>query len=377
MILLVRDSLFLRPFCLNERVVEDPFSNSIKKKSSTWKMRSPDVDNDAFNELRNETKGLRSQVEELMTQLRNQGESQISNQNLLKANAVLKSQLHEVEQSLSQVLSAHEGQVSTEELTNQITQLSSRNFDLENERLEVEESSRLLAEVSQSNEDLKQQITNARRAELTATEALTESRGVIQDLRREVTDWKEKYEKLDEERNNLIARVSDMQKVIAEPNSTSSIRELRMLLKDVTRENEKLKGRIRETEKSMTQLLLSSKDHARQEELLAENRRLTSQLRELETVANRIHSTSGDQNLRRVVEEMKRESGALKAQLREKDQAAAQAQTANDQRIGELQQKIDSLTRENTHLKRIRQNPPRDPEHDSSVPPPAYDDAFV
>jgi len=62
------------------------------------------------------------------------------------------------------------------------------------------------------------------------------------------------------------------------------------------------------------------------------------------------------------VEEVKRESEVLKAQLREKDQA---------------EQKIDSLTRENTHLKRTRQNLRRDSEHDSSVPPPAYDDAFV
>ncbi|TEB08693.1 hypothetical protein FA13DRAFT_1897664 [Coprinellus micaceus] len=116
------------------------------------------------------------------------------------------------------------------------------------------------------------------------------------------------------------------------------------MLADVTKENQSLKGKLREMEKSMEQMLLSSRDSGRVDQLQRENRELKLHIQDLE------------QDL---------QAGTV------------QTRTQHESRVADMQRRLDELAAENAQLKTQLQNtpPPRrgEDEEDMSVPPPAYD----
>jgi len=171
---------------------------------------------------------------------------------------------------------------------------------------------------------------------------------------------------------------------MAEPNPAGSNRQLKMVFKDVTKENEKLKGEVRDMQKSMEQLLLSTKFHAKYDELDRENRRLKQHVQELEIIATTSQSSqNGNGRLTqpnsnpRSVEALSKENDKLKTQLREGQRAYADFKSTSETKVVEMQRQIDGLTHETNRLKIDEQSRRTRPQEDNSVPPPSYDDSFV
>lgn len=148
------------------------------------------------------------------------------------------------------------------------------------------------------------------------------------------------------------------------------------MLADVTKENQTLKGRLREMEKSMEQLLLSSRDTGRVEQLQRENRELKLQIQDLEQVTAQLQSQHEESHLQQVLMVVTRENEGMKVRIREMQTGAVQMRTEHGTRIAEVQRRLDELAAENTQLKTQLQNAPsrhRHEDEDMSVPPPAYD----
>ncbi|KAJ3509341.1 hypothetical protein NMY22_g16331 [Coprinellus aureogranulatus] len=171
------------------------------------------------------------------------------------------------------------------------------------------------------------------------------------------------------------------QKQLKSGGSDSDEEETQLKLADVTKENQTLKGRLREMEKSMEQLLLSSRDTGRVEQLQRENRELKLHIQDLEQVSAQLQSQHEDsqvQQLQHVLGVVSRENDGMKVRIREMQAGVVQMRTEHESRMAEMQRRLDSLTAENAQLKTQLQNSPaprghHDEEEDMSVPPPAYD----
>lgn len=156
--------------------------------------------------------------------------------------------------------------------------------------------------------------------------------------------------------------------------STTDIRELRILMGDVTRENEALKSRLRQIQRSTTHLLLSSsREHTVHDDLRRENQRLTTQVKEFEQLTRQLQSSSEDNVLQRVLRDVTHENEALKRQLREMQHRATQIRTPN--LVEGLQREIGELKAEVRRLQIEVQTASSSHVHeDPSIPPPAYED---
>ena len=331
--------------------------------------RPPDTpNNDALEEFKKETARLSAQVESLLSQLTAQSRLRDSNENLRNENDALKSQLRDMERTVSEVLSANDLNGSQEQLTQEITRL---NAELVNKESQAENAERMLALLTQDEQALRASL---REAQAGATKAKTEA----DELRQTVAAQAEEIK-------DLSGRLADMSNAMAEPNPAANNRQLRLVFKDVTKENEKLKGELREMHKSMEQLLLSGR-HAQYDELDRENRRMKQHIQELEIIATTSQSSqNGDGNgwvskQNSNMESLTRENEQLKSQFREGQRAFADFRSTSETRAVELQQQIDSLTHENNRLKIDAQSSStrgRRPQEDNNVPPPSYDDSFV
>jgi predicted RNase H-like nuclease (RuvC/YqgF family) len=75
-------------------------------------------------------------------------------------------------------------------------------------------------------------------------------------------------------------------------------RELRVVIRDVTKENDILKSEVRDMHRSMEQLLLSTK-HAKYDEMELENRKLKKSVGELENMVIQLQTSVGVSSNRR------------------------------------------------------------------------------
>lgn len=323
---------------------------------------------EALDGFKQEISRLSRQVEILLGQLAGQNNLRDINDNLRSENDRLKTEVKDIERMMFEVLSANESSSSSqEEHAQEITRLVKELADKETLH---ERSERMLAVVTQNERELR--------------ESLRESQSAASKATAEVADLKQIVITRDEEITDLKTRLSDMGKAMAEPDSTTSNRELRVLIRDVTRENDTLKSRVRDMERSMEQMLLSTK-HVAFDEMGRENKRLTEHVRDLEGMVTQLQSSvgvdradgtergkgSGSGSSQGAL----RENELLKSQLRDGKRVFAEFRSSSETKLVELQQKVEALVQENNRLKIDAHHGNR--REDRSVPPPAYDDDFV
>jgi epidermal growth factor receptor substrate 15 len=312
--------------------------------------------NEALEELKKEASRLRVQVDSLLSAQTN---LQDANETSRKENDLLKAQMREMERTVSEVLSANDQNGSQEQYIQEIGRLST---ELASKEAESESTQRMLAVLTEEDTDLRRQL---RESQASTTKAKSE----VEDLRQNVASREGDI-------TELRAQLSDMGKAMAEgPASTSSNRELRVLLRDVTRENDRLKAQVRDMQTSMEQLLLSTKSHAKFDEVERENRRLQSHVQELEILATRLQTSA--QRQQQFSDEVARENEQLKGQLQTGHRAFAEFQTSTETKIDELQRKLATMEHENNRLKMEVVNSSGQGQEDNTIPPPAYQDSFT
>ena len=318
--------------------------------------------NEALEEFKKETSRLTLQVDSLLSQLTVQNNLQDANESLKRERDSLEAKVLEMERTVSEVLSAHDQNGSKEQ---EIYELST---ELASKEEEHESTRRMLAVLTEEDADLRRQL---RESQAATAKAKTE----IEDLRQNVASCEGNI-------TDLRARLSDMGKEIAKgPESKSSNRELRVLLRDVTRENDSLKGQVRDMQTSMEQLLLSTKSHAKFDEVERENRRLQAHVQELEMLATQLQSSHHPNNAaqrhhHQALDEAARENEQLKNKLQTGHRAFAEFRTNSETTIDELQRKIATMEHENNQLKMEVASSSERGQVDNSVPPPAYNDSF-
>ena len=321
--------------------------------------------NEALEEFKKETSRLTLQVNSLLSQLTVQNNLQEANESLKKERDSLKADMREMERTVSEVLSANDQNGSEDQYLQEINRLST---ELASKEVEYETTQRMLAVLTEEDTDLRRQL---RESQAATAKANTE----IEDLRQNVATCEGNI-------TDLRARLSDMGKEIAEgPESKSSNRELRVLLRDVTRENDSLKGQVRDMQTSMEQLLLSTKSHAKFDEVERENRRLQAHVQELEMLATQLQSSSPNSATQRhhnqaLLDEAARENEQLKIKLQTGHRAFAEFRTNSETTIDELQRKLATMEHENNQLKMEVASSSERGQADNSVPPPAYNDSF-
>lgn len=276
--------------------------------------------------------------------------------------------MREMERTVSEVLSANDQNGSQEQYIQEIGRLST---ELANKEAQYESAQRMLTVLTEEDKDLRREL---RESQMATTKAKSETEG----LRESVASHEEQI-------TDLNTRLADMGKALAEePSSTSDNRELRVLFRDVTRENDNLKSQVRDMQTSMEQLLLSTKFHARFDEVERENRRLKSHVQELEMFATQLQTTNNpDPSLtqrqqRQASEEVARENEKLKAQLQTGHRAFAEYQSTSETKLEELQQKLAAMENENNrlHMELVGASGQGQGQEDNNVPPPAYNDSF-
>ena len=324
----------------------------------------PDHSNhEALEEFKKETSRLGLQVDSLLSQLTAQNTLRDANETLRNERDLLKVQLREMERTVSEVLSANEQNGSQEQYIQEIGRLTA---ELATKETENESTQRMLAVLTEEDKDLRR--------------LLRESQTATAKAKSEVEDLREAVAIHERDMTELRARLSDMGKAMAEePTSTSNNRELRVLFRDVTRENDNLKGQVRDMQQSMEQLLLSTKLHAKYDEVERENRRLKANIQELEMLATQSQSfpnNSSQRHENQTVAEATRENEQLKAQLQTGHRAFAELQSSSAATIDELQQKLATMQHENNRLKIEVANSSGQRQEDN-MPPPAYNDSFT
>ncbi|CAA7267237.1 unnamed protein product [Cyclocybe aegerita] len=328
----------------------------------------------ALEEFKKETTRLSEQVDTLMAQLVGQNRLRDLNDTLRAENDRLKTQVREMERTVSEVLSANElaGTQEQEQYLHEITRLST---EVANKETQCENAERMVAVLTQDERELR--------------ESLREANSATAKAKAEAEELKEAFTVQQSEIKDLKMRLADMGKAMAEPDTATNNRELRVLFRDVTRENENLKSQVRDMQRSMEQLLLTSKQGV-VEEMGRENRRLRNQVQELELVVTQLHSTSSSNvngtgrdkrsKLSKSPESYARENEQLKGQLRDGQRQFAEFRSTSETRAVELQQRLDTLTEENERLKAAAATSAarrQQTQEDNSAPPPAYDDTFV
>lgn len=320
---------------------------------------------DPYQELQQEHSALKSKTETLLTQLASQAEIQTRNDNLTQENNIILAKLQEMEQITSQLL--NERNSAGKDLTRQNERLSLRIADMEHGRSHLAQLKRHLGISTQENHHLTLRIREMQ----DAAEALS--------LRtmNEVEDFRKQIEGLEQDNEHLRNRALEMERSISQSqtsNSETDIRELRILMGDITRENEALKKRLRDMEKSTTHLLLSSSDRALMEDLSRDNLRLKLQITEMEELTRQLQSSSEDSELRRMLEDVTHENEDLKGRLHEMQRTLTQNQSSPS--VEDLQTELEGLKAEIHRLKvQLETTTSSHVQEDNTIPPPAYEDA--
>ncbi|PPQ70316.1 hypothetical protein CVT24_013011 [Panaeolus cyanescens] len=318
-------------------------------------------DHAALEEFKKETARLTLQVESLLEQLKSQNSLRESNEYLRDENKSLKAQIRDMERTVSEVLSANEQNGSQEQYIMEIGRLTQELLTKEGQ---VESMEKTAAVLTQDADELRA--------------ALREANNAVADARNERDELRSTLQTRDEELKESRGRVEEMTRAMAEPGTSTNNREMRVLFKDVTRENEKLKGQVRDMQKSMERLLLSTQSHARHDELERENNRLRAHAQEMELLVTKLQSRSSqpDSRAQKSSETLARENTQLKQQLAHGSAAYAQLRSESQTKIVDLEGKIATLTREVNRLK-IEAHSASSSREDNTLPPPSYDDAFA
>lgn len=308
-------------------------------------------------EMRAETKQLRSHIEELMAQLKSQNHYRDRNDELTKENKHFKKRFQELEVAMSQVLQANEGSDRTDELTHEVAHLTQLLSGHEGTQAELQEALHSVSVLSQDNETLKQSFEDMK-VEKTSVE-------------KELRETREKMDQLQVEKNSFATRLKEMEKLLADPQTKgNSKRELQMLLKDVTKENEALKRRERETQDQMSSLLLTSRNQAEMDDLRRENSRLKRDIQELEDVVHKMQASNSDNQLHRRIGELQREKEQSNNQIMEMTRRVAGVEELGRRRVEELERRCRELEVTNQTLQHQQS---RSASHDANAPPPAYE----
>ena len=266
--------------------------------------------------------------------------------------------MRDMERTILEVLSANDQNESEEQYIQEIGRLTA---ELANKETQHESTERMLAALTEEDKDLRRQIRDLQGA---TTKAKSESEDfwrTIHSQKGEITE--------------LRTRVADMGKAMSEgPESTTDNRELRVLFRDVTRENEGLKVQVRDMQKSMEQLLLSTQFHAKYDEVERENRRLKDELQELEMLATHLPSAANNSALRQQKQALDEENEKLKGQLQVGHRAFDEFRTTSELAAEELRRKLSTMEHELHQLKiEIGNSSGGQRQEDNSLPPPAYD----
>ena len=205
-----------------------------------------------------------------------------------------------------------------------------------------------------------------------AEAAATQSADQIRELTRRV-------EHLEEENEGLRSRAAAMERSISrsEPpsGSATNMHEMKVLMRDVTLENERVKRLLRRMQRSTAHLMMtSSTAQSVNDDLRRENQRLVVQVQELEQLTNQLQSSSEDVVLQRVLRDMTQENQELRARVRDMREEASRVSSG---RVQELEGEVAGFREEVGRLQGQLQSAVMSDgaqEEDSSVPPPAYDD---
>lgn len=343
-----------------------PESLSRRMSSATATPISEDYE-DPLEELKTETKTLRRQIDTLLSQLSAQHDLRNQNDDFRSENTRLKSKVADLEASIASVLTQMQNNDNalSEELTKEIERLARRVAELEQTENQLQQTAGILEVSKRDNANMAAQLRDLRSAEVKMKGELEDAKHAMEDFEKESAELKQ--------------RLMDMTKVLSGPangKGGDNAKELRILLADTTRDNQTLRSRMRATEKSMEQLLLSGKNTAQNDELRRQNRELQMQVQELEQIAAQLQSSHEDNHLQQVLLAVTRENEGMKVRIREMQTSGAQVRSDYDVRVLEMQRKLDELTAENTRLKTEVQESSGN-RHSMDVPPPAYDDSYI
>ncbi|KAF5381294.1 hypothetical protein D9615_008336 [Tricholomella constricta] len=324
----------------------------------------PTVSSEQYRNLERANLLLASQIEDLTAQIDANRDVRAANITLTRENKALLAKIHDMEQITSQLLQANETRPAMDDLARQNQELTDRNAELEQVRSQLENTAMRLDTAVLRNRALSGRLRDVR---IAAEAAAERSQEQVDALQREV-------ERLGGENTDLRRRAGELERAItqAQPSDgTTNVRELEILMGDVTRENEGLKQRLRQIQRSTTHLLLSTgSGHAAHDDLRRENQRLATQVEELEGLTRQLQQSSEDSELQRVLRDVTHENDSLKAELREMRQQMTQLRSLrgepSEREINDLKAEIQRLQ---TELSRAT---PQSQE-DRSIPPPAYD----
>lgn len=349
--------------------LRSPLSSELVGPSNVTYIKPDDVPpalppkSDLYQELMRENSTLKSRMEALLAQFKSQDEIQTQNDGLTRDHTNLLVKLKEMEQLTSQLL--NERNQAAADFAQQNRRLSRRIADTEQAQSQITELKRHLGISTEENHHLTLRIREMQEA----ADALS--------LRtmNEVEDFRKQIEALEQDNEHLRSRALEMERSISQSqtsNSETDIRELRILMGDVTRENEELKKRLRDVEKSTTRLLLSTNDRALMDDLKRENQGLKLQILEMDEFTRQLQSSGEDNELRRMLEVVTRENEDLKGQLQEMEIAITQSQSST--RVEDLQTEIRRLKTEIRSLQVQIESSSLGTQEDNTIPPPAYDD---
>ncbi len=296
-----------------------------------------------------------------MAQLKSQNKFRDRNDELTKENKQLKRRFQDLEVAMSQVLQANEGSDRTDELTREVARLTQLLSGHENTQAELRETLHSMMVLAQDNDSLK----------LRFEELKVEKESVEKQLK----ESQEKMDQLETEKNSFATRLREMEKLLADPqNKGSSKRELQMLLKDVTKENEGLKRREREMQDQISGVLLTSRNQAQVDDLKRENARFKRDIQELEEIVRKMQTSNSDNHLLRKIGELEREKEQLNNQVTEMVRRVAGVEELSRQKVGELERRCRELEVTNQTLRHQQtMDVGRRESHDANAPPPAYE----
>ena len=327
------------------------------------------VHQETSNRLKDEISTLSKQVESLLSQLEAQNILRGTNEALRLENEILKTQVKDTERMMSEVLSANESESegSQEQFAQEITRLMG---ELEEKETQCSDHHRRISVLSSEERELR--------------EKLRESEGTLAKSITEIAEYRRVIDSKKEEIDDLKGRLSVMTKGLSDESESSrggsagmSYRELQVFNRDLTKENEGLKRQKRDMERSMEQILLSTR-HAQHNEIERENRRLRMQVRELESVVTQLQSSvSPSPSQLQQVDSVTKENGKLRSQLQDGKRAYADYRSTSETKIVDLEQKLEALKQENTRLKVDIHAATEGRREEGTLPPPGYDEPFV
>ncbi|KAG6900294.1 hypothetical protein C0993_000267 [Termitomyces sp. T159_Od127] len=329
---------------------------------------SKHVSLEQYRSLEEENSRLSAKIRDLTRQIDVLHDVQSRNETLSQDKVQLLAKIQEMEQITSDLLQSNETISTLGQLQAQVNnaELNECVSELKQLRPQLEDAMRRLNNALGENRDLSQLLREARES------AEAECRRAAMELQ----NMKENIEVLEKDKKELQDRTKTLQRAIAKAASNSKTTpEMVVLMDDITRENENLKQRLRQTESSATKLLLSTKGEAERDKLRSTNQQLTSEIHHLEQLVVQLQQSSEELELQRVLKNVTKENEQLKGSLRETELEVTRLQQTARQ-VEPLEAQVEELKAEirRLHCENLRAQAR---EEESPVAPPAYDEGPV